>query len=241
MIGVLARALDRPLRPLGLRLLPSWRVQWWSAAERFTRRGKEYACFYHAFNCGWPPYTSERSVELALANAWLEDFRPDEVIEIGAVTPYYWPHRVTSVVDPFDEHTLVSHRQSLFELTLDRPVLSISTFEHIGKGDYGSTEPDESSTLAFQKVFTESPAFLITVPVGYNLRVDDWLFGSELPEDVTRDFIVRDGESRWRLARDNADARRPYGDPIVQAQFPGTSIGVWANSVAVLERTSRAR
>jgi hypothetical protein len=236
MMGAIARVLDRPLRPLGLRLLPGWRVQWWSAGQKFARRGREYACFYHGFNCGWPPYVSERCVELAVADAWLGHRPPAEVMEIGAVTPYYWPHRVATVVDPFDEHPLVTHRASLFELRLDKPVLSISTFEHIGKSDYGSTEPEESSTLAFRKLFDEAPQFLVTVPMGYNSRVDELLFSGGFPADVQVDFVVRDGEWGWREARDAADARRPYGDADVQAKFPGTSIGVWANSVAILER-----
>jgi hypothetical protein len=241
MRGAIARVLDRLLRPLGLRLLPGWRVQWWSAGQRFTRRGREYSCFYHGFNCGWPPYVSERCVELAVADAWLANRLPAEVMEIGAVTPYYWPRRVATVIDPFDDHPLVTHRASLFEFILDKPVLSISTFEHVGLRDYGSTEPAEWSTLAFRKLFDEAPEFLVTVPVGYNPRVDDLLFGGALPSKVQLDFVVRDGEWAWREARDEADACRPYGDAAVQAMFPGTSIGVWANAVAILETQGNAR
>src|SRR6516164_8466087 len=48
--------------------------------------------FAHRYNCGWPDlaWCSERSLELALADTWLELVPPETVTEIGAVTPYYW-------------------------------------------------------------------------------------------------------------------------------------------------------
>jgi hypothetical protein len=173
---------------------------------------------------------------LAIADVWLSRFSPADVIEVGAVTPYYWPHRVTNVVDPFDQHPLVMQRLSVLEIDLNRPILSISTFEHIGMGDYGSTESSDAVDRAFEKLFTEAPEFLVTVPVGYNKRVDAILFEQSLPSDLLLDFVVRTHKGHWITTRDSREARQPYGDVKLQAKFPGTSIGTWANSVAVLER-----
>lgn len=221
---------------MGIAAIPTWELQWWSSARRFSLQGREYPCYYHSYNCGWPPYATERCVELALADAWLKNFQPDEVIEIGAVTPYYWPHRIQTVIDPFDEHELVSHKQSLFDITIDRPTLSISTFEHIGMGDYGSSEPSEAVVSAFEKLFSECPRFLVTVPVGYNAILDRLLFETGVPDDVSLDFLMRNDTVGWESPQSPDKARQPYGDQRLQSRFPGTSIGVWANAIAILQR-----
>ena len=78
---------------------------------------------------------TERSVELALADRWLDAADPDLVREVGAVTPYYWPRSVRTVIDPYDPNPLVTVRKSLFDADLTGvPVLSILTLEHIGTG-----------------------------------------------------------------------------------------------------------
>lgn len=230
--------LEVPFRALGLRLVPAWRMQWWRAAASFQFWGRTYPCFYHGYNCGWPPYVSERCVELALADAWLTAVGASPVVELGAVTPYYWPHRVHRVIDPFDPHPGVTDGKSLFDVDLTgQSVLSISTLEHIGTGDYGSSEGPELGPAAFRKVFEESPRFLVTVPSGYNPRMDDFLFGGgKVPADVSVGFVVRDGQDSWRQEEEPAKARLAYGDPALQRQFPDTCIGKWANAIVVLER-----
>lgn len=114
-------------------------VPWWESQPTFEFAGKVFKLFVSNHNCGWPPARmTERAVELALADRWLETVDATRVIEIGAVTPYYWPRRVPHVVDPYDPHPYVTTRASLFDVDLSAgPVLSISTFEHIGIGDYG--------------------------------------------------------------------------------------------------------
>lgn len=228
---------NRPLELLGVRIVPTWSVQWWTAAAEFNLWGRQYRCFYHAYNCGWPPYASERCVELALADAWLSQVEGD-VVEVGAVTPYYWPNRVKKVIDPYDPHSKVTDRKSLFEIDLrGSRVLSISTFEHIGTGDYGITEESASSPAAFRKVFNESPQFLLTVPAGYNPMLDQFIFEKrDVPSDVALGVLVREGQSGWRQEQDLARAKRPYGDHSISIKYPGTSIGRWANAVIVLER-----
>jgi hypothetical protein len=199
----------------------------WLAPLRFTFSGREYRYFFHYHNCGWPPSRcTERTVELALADRWLEQFAPEDVYEIGAVTPYYWPHRVRRVIDPSDAHKLVAHRQSVVDFDLrGRTVLSISTLEHIGAGQYGLEKNPSQAVVALRKVCTEARELLITVPVGYNHILDEALFThSMLPADVSLRFLVRlpDGVF-WRQEWDPTRARIPYGE-------------LWANSVAILER-----
>lgn len=233
--------LNVPLGALGLELVPAWRRRWWMCQQTFRFRGRELPYFFHAYNCGWPPYTSERTVELALADDWLSRQAGTRVIEIGAVTPYYWPGRIGEIVDPFDPHPRVTDRRSLLDVDLrGTHVLSISTFEHIGTGDYASQESPEKVSEAFAKLLAEAAAFLVTVPTGYNARVDELLFdSSRWPADVSVGFLVRTADGSWEEPAQREFARRPYGDEALRRRFPETCIGQWANAVAVLERTTR--
>ena len=154
---------------------------WWESQPTFEFAGKVFKLFVSNHNCGWPPARmTERAVELPLADRWLESVDAARVMEIGAVTPYYWPRRVPHVVDPYDPHPLVTTRASLFDVDLSAgPVLSISTLEHIGIGDYGLPADHSLAEKAFRKVFKESQSFLITVPVGYNETLDRFLFEND--------------------------------------------------------------
>jgi len=236
------RLLNIPLKPIGLAAVPAWEIQWWSSARKFSLGGREYPCFYHAYNCGWPPYVSERTVELALADAWLSAVQGD-VTEIGAVTPYYWPGRVTGIIDPYDPHPLVTQRGSMFDVDFSgRAVLAISTFEHIGTDDYNENREHKTSADALSKLFHESPSFLVTVPLGYSPSVDSFLADSrKLPSDVSVGFLRRTTGSDWTEISSFPTGGIQYGDDKLMAEFPETSIGRWANAIAVLERGQALR
>lgn len=116
---------------------------------------------------------TERSVELAIARMWIELHKTD-LIEIGAVTPYYFPRVIKDIVDPTDNNKLVTQHKSIFEINLEnKNVISISTVEHIGTGDYGLKE-ELNSINAIEKIMKESKHYLITYPIGYNKLLDDW-------------------------------------------------------------------
>ena len=85
----------------------------------FNYSGYNFRHFISHHNCGHPPNRmTERSVGLSLADAFLEFAPRDEVIEIGGVTPYYWPHRVSRVCDPADRHALITIRATADALDL---------------------------------------------------------------------------------------------------------------------------
>jgi hypothetical protein len=174
---------------------------------------------------------TERVVELAVAHSWLNLIN-DDVWEIGAVTPYYWPKRVSAVIDPTDAHPQVTDRRSMFEADFSgRTVLSISTLEHIGTGEYGHSPHGESVSRAFEKLFCESPTFLVTVPLGYNLTMDHYLQNLSFPTDVRTTAIVRSPYSTndWSEAGSITEAILPYG------KAKCTPSG-WANGLLFLER-----
>jgi len=174
---------------------------------------------------------TERSAELAIADRWLESLGASSVIEIGAVTPYYWPGRVDEIIDPFDAHPRISLRRSLFDCDLSgRDVLAISTLEHIGHNDYGPATPGESPLLALDKIRTEAHNFLVTVPYGLNPEVDEKFFRRDLPRDVERTFLVRGQEDNdWLETTEPESAALSYGRGLgLSREF--------ANAIAVFVR-----
>ena len=208
----LVEGANRLLRPTGLTLVPRWRID--ASAPAFTFRCQQYECFCHRYNCGYPPLRmTERSVELALADAWLDQLDTTYLTEIGAVTPYYWPRRVSSVIDPYDSHPLVTHGISLFACDFSgRDVLAISTLEHISMGDYGPATPGETPIHALEKICRESRRFLITVPYGYNAAVDNTLFGDfRFAEDVSATYMVRSVRGNDWHESSAREAAVPYG------------------------------
>jgi hypothetical protein len=189
--------------------------------------GQEYKYFAHSYNCGWPTgLCTERTVELALADRWLTGVALERVCEIGAVTPYYWPHRVHRVVDPTDPHTLVSDRRSVLDVSLaGANVLSISTIEHIGREEYGLSADGSLLKKSLAKLFSEGQVFLVTFPTGYNLTLDALVLEEGLvPPDVAVRCLTRESaEAQWYEESDLRKARKPYGPH-------------WAKTVVVLER-----
>lgn len=140
----------------------------------FSLDNKKYELFEHPYNCGYSTSRmTERSVELALAKAYVNQCC-EKIIEIGAVTPYYFDDdKITEIIDPTDKHERVISK-SVFECDLTgKNVLSISTVEHIGTADFGMHEA-ENTIDAINKILQEAHSCLITAPLGYNPILDKW-------------------------------------------------------------------
>ena len=149
----------------------------------------------------------ERSVELALAKEWLKE-HPTNVIEIGAVTPYYMPRKVKDIVDPTDLHKLVNYHISMFDMDLTgKNVLSISTVEHIGTGDYGFQE-NTNAVKAIKKIIRESNSCLITYPIGWNPYLDEWT----LKQNSKRIKVYASGklDNHWVERKDKSVFKMKY-------------------------------
>lgn len=189
--------------------------------KRFSLRGKEYALFEHPYNCGYVhERMTERSVELALAKEYI-DKCADDVIEIGAVTPYYFfDDKLCEIIDPTDCHKRVT-RKSLFDCDLrGKNVLSISTVEHIGTSDYGMNE-QKTVIDAIEKILEESDSCLITAPMGYNSLLDRWVEKNK--QNVRVSVLKRSINNHWDEITDE--------DYIAIEYTP-----LWANGLVVIEK-----
>jgi len=213
----------------GISVVPESAALWWRGAPVFALDGKIYRSFCHAYNCGWPTARmSERAVELAVADSWLDHDDRALLVEIGAVTPYYWPGRVSRIVDPFDSHRRVTDKCSLFDVDFSgMDVVSISTLEHIGLGDYVKPKVAETAQAAFEKISREASRYFVTVPYGVNPAADEFFFSGSLP--AARYLVRNPTDNWWHQVASGPEARRPYG----RREYAASG---WANGLAILLR-----
>lgn len=128
--------------------------------------------FDHEYN---GTLTNERCVEIPLALRYADEIGFNNLIEIGAVLPYYGKDSHL-VYDPFDEHPS-SKKEFAENLDVkDKNVLSISTLEHMGGAHgygrhYRCDEPDKSFDF-IKKLNLEAKSFLVTLPIGQHLALD---------------------------------------------------------------------
>ncbi len=195
--------------------------------DSFIYKGKKVKLEEAPYNCGfrWHRMT-ERCFEIAIAKIWLEKNKKD-VVEIGAVSPYYFPNLTHNVCDPADKHSRVNLKTSMFNLDLkNKNVLSISTIEHIGTGQYGvPIDKNESAVLALEKILRESKKCLITFPIGANKDLEKYVFEDNIPKSVMVSFFVRNSDDNdFKETKDiNLVKRTKYGP-------------VGANAVVIIEK-----
>ena len=169
--------------------------------------------------------TTERTIELALTDFWLTRVN-EQAMEIGAVTPYYFPGRLLEVVDPTDAYPLVSKKESLFSVNMKgKNILSISTLEHIGTHDYNKISAKEDGISVLHKIIAQSKSFLITFPIGYNWRLENYVGNTRFCESIMINYYYRSlAHNDWKHTRHYGVIKNiPYGP-------------LWANALAILEK-----
>ena len=142
---------------------PDWRIL----------RPEDY--FHHPYNHTW---NTEREIEIAIALRWLKR-NPKDLVEVGAVMPYYQDVVKHEVIDPYDPKATIRDFMENQDLMLMN-VLCISTIEHIGTTDYATNERqnivDKNAAInALKQILDDGENCLISIPIGYNHFLDSWL------------------------------------------------------------------
>ena len=142
---------------------PNWRILF----------PKDY--FHHPYGHTW---NTEREIEIAIALRWLERNQQD-VVEVGAVMPYYQDNVKHEVIDPYDPRATIRDFMENQDLMLMN-VLCISTIEHIGTTDYATNERqnivDKNAAInALKQILDDADNCLVSFPVGYNKCLDAWV------------------------------------------------------------------
>jgi hypothetical protein len=129
------------------------------------------------------PALNERTVELPLAQYFIVTGNRQNLLEIGAVTPYHFGSAHV-VIDPTDPHAGCVRQDARLVDYRGKEVLSLSTVEHIGNGEFDGGVRDNSAFDLVARIASESPRFLISFPLGYNANLDVSVRTSRLPRVV---------------------------------------------------------
>lgn len=171
----------------------------------------------------WGPYnnprTNERNIELPIGFWFIENYG-DNLVEIGEVTAMYREAK-HPVYDLSSDQA--DRRRDVFDINMtDKNVLSISTVEHVGFGDYGNKPEPHLAIEAIKKIRKEAQKYMITYPVGYNVELDDDLMESGIPYFV----MFRDERNKWFMSVHNDLTKFKYNDPF----YAGNAIVVITNT-----------
>lgn len=170
----------------------------------------EFEYFDHSYNS---TITNERCVEVPLGFYFLDKFDRNKIIEIGAVTPYYTNcvyHKVYDVYDPYDKSDRTDLTESDFSFD-GYNVLSISTIEHIGFGDYGLPKDDFKALKFLKRIINESRNYLITFPWGYNKIFDNQFLDSK----INFSLMKRVSQNEWVIDSSKNLENVVYNHPYV--------------------------
>jgi len=167
--------------------------------------------FDHPYN---KTITNERAVEIVLGLRYIDLTRGD-LVEIGAVTPYY-VNSNHEIVDPSDRMATTKEFAENYDNYNDKNVLSISTIEHMGMADrFSGPEKIKNETLAFDvlnKIYKESKSCFITWPIGYNLELD-----KKVKENLNKFnyffYVKRNQNPLWELINDEEGFNFNYSSP----------------------------
>jgi SAM-dependent methyltransferase len=228
------RRTSRRLRDIGLRSFPravfgalmaytrrlvrfvEWLVLRLRPERSFVFQGREYRYFRHRYNSTW---RNERAVEVPIVRQAVDQAGDAQILEFGNVLGHYFPRR-HDVVDKYEPGDGVLN----LDIVDFRPehaydlIVSISTLEHVGWDDE-DREPRKIQRAVghIRSLLAPGGRALVTLPLGYNPRLDELFYRGEL--DLDREHcLLRVARGEWREV-ERAELGRPrYGQP-----FPGAN------------------
>lgn len=171
-LGYCHRSLLRIISPLAVKILPR---------RYFNYNGSRLEYFQHPKNLVW---TNERGIEIPIIIDYIKKSSAQNILEVGAVLPHYYPQLKHDVVDKFEknigiinEDIITFHPSTKYDL-----IVSISTLEHVGFED--DLKDSEGILKAINNLkencLAEKGKIIITLPLGYNKDVDRYLFDKRL-------------------------------------------------------------
>jgi hypothetical protein len=166
------------------------------------------------------PSNNERKAELPIAFWFLEE-HDYNVIEVGEVTNAYTSPPKHIVYDLITEFPGTIMKNASEIDYLDQNVLSVSTLEHIGFGDYGHEKVESLAFQVLKDITSKAKTWCITFPVGYNKELEKDIINS----DLIFCLIERLSDSTWKQTEHkNFDAYN-YNNPY----YAGNAICVLTN------------
>lgn len=199
----------------------------------FQVQDRNYPYFIHPYNRTW---RNERAIEIPVVWEYVCNAKePHTILEIGNVLSHYFDIR-HCVIDKWEKcryygnvvnHDLLSWEPERLSWEPERQfqlIISISTIEHVGWDD--KPKRPEAVVEAFAKIerlLSFGGTALVTVPIGQNPILDQWLCAGKLPFSEMF-FLKRISQlNEWIEIGQETALKCSYGSP-----FPA------ANAVAFL-------
>jgi hypothetical protein len=182
---------------------------------RFGFRGQELPYAFARYNNS---FLNERTVEIAIANHFLAG-RGGRLLEFGNVLGHYG-YTGHTVVDKYEVIPGVLN-VDIVDFVPQQPfdtVVAISTLEHVG-WDERPRAPEKvlRAVDAVRGCLAEGGRGLVTIPVGYNERIDAGLRDGEVkfPQES---WLVRTNQRNDWVETDRDEAlAKAYGQPFTGA------------------------
>lgn len=158
--------------------------------------GKVFLEYYRDATAHNTPHLNERTIEVPLGHYFLD--RHASVLELGAVMPYYG-RRTHTVIDPADPYKAAVRMNAEDCDWNGKTVLSISTVEHIGLGQYGLSKGEaDAGFRVLQSIVKNASIYLVTWPLGQNPKLDNMV---RKAGDIKRIVLKRTNEANeWTIA-----------------------------------------
>ena len=190
--------------------------------ETFCFDGESYPYFWHWYNRA---YRVERTVEVPIAQRFVEGCDPERVLEVGNVLSHYFPCR-HRVVDKYERSDRVIREDAAtvsFDCTFDR-IVTISTLEHVG-WDEKPKDPAKFDLVVENLVRLLAPGgtLFATMPLGLNPNLDAEMWEDRMPLTEKR-FLARiPAEGRWRPNRWREVEQEEVRGAIYSPPFPAAT------------------
>lgn len=169
------------------------------------------------------PRSNERKVELPIAFWFIEEYN-DNLIELGEVSCFYKDAEHPIYDLRADNSTTIVMDISDIDYK-GKNVVSVSTLEHVGNGDYGYPKYPEKVLKLLQKIISQSKNYLLTFPVGFNRQLEKTI----TDQNMRYILLVRDEKNNWTQVNDKSfdeyEYNKPYGAGNAVAILTNLNIG----------------
>lgn len=204
-----SRALIEPIQFAIYALLHSGR--------RFAFAGRDYPYFIRRHNT---TFRNERAVEIPICLDWVERYKGLDILEVGNVLSHYVRAGWT-ILDKFEKGPGIVNAD-VVDFAPDRRfdlVVSISTFEHVGKDeeDRDAGKASRAIALVAERCLKPGGRFVFTVPIGDNLALDADLFSGAVALTERRFLLRISADNVWREAEAHEVRGARYDEPYQNA------------------------
>ena len=180
---------------------------------------------YYRENKGNREFLNERSVEIPLGHWFLDKFN-DDIVELGAVLPYYMNRPPThKIVDPYDHCDLCLRIDGEEYDYNGQNVLSLSTLEHLGHdGAYDKNQDSQKAIRTLEKIINTAQNYLLVWGVGQHPQLDEYIQKSTLPIKIMVRNNFRSSTNNWHEDNDRNNLHLPYGAWEMELDYYGNSL-----------------